>query len=953
METHTHKDWQSVAAGTELAAIVTGLQPASDYRFRVVAENELGSGEPGEAILVRTGQEPPAGHPQEVAVAAVASDELEVSWRPPPEHLWNGEILGYYIGHREHGLSLASGYNFTTSAAEMNCSCKAVLKRLKKYHEYGIVIQAFNAKGPGPLTKEIIAQTLEDVPSASPQDIKCFSKGPQILSLSWAPPPQIHQNGIIRGYKIFYENMEEWPSGHIEDGVKVSSDNSTDIHNLQKFSNYSIQILAYTKVGDGKKSNTIFCLTDEDVPDAPDRVKVVASSASSLVVSWTRPVRAHGTITSYTLYSRALQAGREHDSGKRRLPPLQPHYELHELRKGEAYEFWVTASTRVGEGQSTPVVYATISSRVPAAIISFGQVLRVRRRSSVQLPCLAVGIPFPKREWLDGDGKPITSEHFNLQPGGSLHVSEIQRKHQGNYTCSVTNSYGSDQITYSVHVIVVPAAPVLAVAAKSATWLELRWSAPEDGGSLVRGYLLNVKRRDGGEWEELGLPRNATRHRLERLECGTAYSVQMVALNLVGSGEPSAALVARTEGAPPPRPAQRDLLRVNSSSAALSLRAWAGGGCPITRFLVEYREDSQQEWFTSENGMGFKDTHTITGLWPETKYHIRVTAENKAGSTVAEYTIITLPVAGNGNIISGTFEPGVVLTSEREQSFYIDLRIFIPTVVCLTILTAVVTGLCICFNRRPAAEQESCAQSTSDTQSAMDSLASKQGLAHKEQYYASVQKVVGSQSVEHIPEFAEDISPYATFHIEGEETTSSPAHIQAFVYHDQRLAAMETMQLKSINPSIDLNKLRWDHKRKYIHSDSTDCSVSGDLLSESGNTSLSMSGLTRKERLSLQRMFYSSSSTVGQELETSPKVSPVTGRRKTPRKHRHNVRCDEGSKKYPTCLDPPEGFSDSHEFSEAECDMNETYNSSYRIKVKTKKFDEEILTAQQNFTIAV
>lgn len=99
------------------------------------------------------------------------------------------------------------------------------------------------------------------------------------------------------------------------------------------------------------------------VPEAPAGIKVMAASTSSLIVSWELPVRSNGKLLSYMLYSRVLEAGRERDSTKKKLPPTQNHFQTSELRKGEAYEFWVTAFTKVGEGQSTQVVYSTISSK--------------------------------------------------------------------------------------------------------------------------------------------------------------------------------------------------------------------------------------------------------------------------------------------------------------------------------------------------------------------------------------------------------------------------------------------------------------------------------------------------------------------------------------------------------------------------------------------------------------
>lgn len=55
-----------------------------------------------------------------------------------------------------------SGYNFTTVKAQPSGSGVAFLTDLKKYRKYGVVIQAFNEKGPGPMSSEIVTQTLED-----------------------------------------------------------------------------------------------------------------------------------------------------------------------------------------------------------------------------------------------------------------------------------------------------------------------------------------------------------------------------------------------------------------------------------------------------------------------------------------------------------------------------------------------------------------------------------------------------------------------------------------------------------------------------------------------------------------------------------------------------------------------------------------------------------------------
>ena len=55
-----------------------------------------------------------------------------------------------------------TGYNFTTVKAQASGSGAGFLTDLKKYRKYGVVIQAFNEKGPGPMSSEVVAKTLED-----------------------------------------------------------------------------------------------------------------------------------------------------------------------------------------------------------------------------------------------------------------------------------------------------------------------------------------------------------------------------------------------------------------------------------------------------------------------------------------------------------------------------------------------------------------------------------------------------------------------------------------------------------------------------------------------------------------------------------------------------------------------------------------------------------------------
>jgi len=53
-------------------------------------------------------------------------------------------------------------YNFTTVSWPGNGKAELKIDNLKKFTKYCIVAQAFNMKGAGPISAEVIAQTLED-----------------------------------------------------------------------------------------------------------------------------------------------------------------------------------------------------------------------------------------------------------------------------------------------------------------------------------------------------------------------------------------------------------------------------------------------------------------------------------------------------------------------------------------------------------------------------------------------------------------------------------------------------------------------------------------------------------------------------------------------------------------------------------------------------------------------
>ena len=81
------------------------------------------------------------------------------------------------------------------------------------------------------------------------------------LLVSWKPVPSGHENGVITGYKVLYVDINQsQPKMSINVSSAVLSVNLT---NLMVYINYCVQVLAFTREGEGLLSNCVVASTDE------------------------------------------------------------------------------------------------------------------------------------------------------------------------------------------------------------------------------------------------------------------------------------------------------------------------------------------------------------------------------------------------------------------------------------------------------------------------------------------------------------------------------------------------------------------------------------------------------------------------------------------------------------------------------------------------------------------
>ncbi|KAL9905343.1 Down syndrome cell adhesion molecule 2 isoform 4-T7 [Glossina fuscipes fuscipes] len=802
---HFIEQWQHVDIKDPPSynALIENLKPATRYAFRVIAEGTAGRSAPSQELILRTEPQRPAGSPLNLSVRPLSSTELLVSWIAPLAELRHGDIQGYNVGYKLSS-SGNTAYNFTSVSGDGDGGTgELLLTGLQKFARYNVVVQAFNQVGPGPLSEAASAQTMEDVPSRPPEDIRCAALTSQSLQVSWQPPPIHHTNGLLQGYKLIYEPiLDDYSPSKDEVESRKTTALTTVLTGLRKYTNYSIQVLAHTRMGDGSLSNPLYCHTEEDVPEAPADIKVVVSSPQSLYVSWLLPTEPNGVITKYNLYTRVVNGHEELNNEKRSLPSQQAYYEAKNLHPHIEYQFWVTASTRVGEGKSSRVASQITTNRVPARIVSFGGPIVRPWRSTVTLPCTAVGKP--KREWFKTD-MPLRQgglHNSQLLDSGDLIISNLQISDSGNYSCQVDNGIGTDRLTHTLLVQVPPSAPVLYVTSATSSSILMHWKCGFTGNAPITGYTLYY-RRASGNMEEMQLSRHASSHELKGLVCGSTYQIHLTAQNKVGISPASITLHVRTQGQSPGTPSTTTLIAPNSTSVLIRLHTWPDNGCPMLYFVLQYRpvtDAVERDWILVSNALKPQRRFTISGLQSSTLYQLRMEAHNVAGVSEAEFSFVTLTKEGDPP------PPEIVQRGQRGSNvFYGNVNLLIPSIATLSGMICTLALVFMCYRHKQAGRIQK------------ESLENRQNseAAQRERYYATIHKV-SMQNNDKIPETSEDISPYATFQLSESGNMSQPHHagpantlLHSFMYHERALT-----EGCSSPPPAASSKNRRRHSRK-------------------------------------------------------------------------------------------------------------------------------------------
>jgi Fibronectin type III domain len=202
---------------------------------------------------------------------------------------------------------------------------------------------------------------------------------------------------------------------------------------------------------------------------------------------------------------------------------------------------------------------------------------------------------------------------------------------------------------------VAPGAPTLGTVTAGNGEVDVTWTAPaSDGGSPVSGYVVTVY--DGtGSTMVTTVPTKDTSAAITGLVNGTGYTVEVAAVNAVGTGSASARSTVVT---PSTVPAKVSGVTVKRGAASLAVRwtAPADGGSAITGYVVTaYVGKGSKAAATATVAAAVLST-TVKGLKNGTGYTVDVRAVNAtgAGASSARSAVVTPATTPGRPTVTGT-----------------------------------------------------------------------------------------------------------------------------------------------------------------------------------------------------------------------------------------------------------------------------------------------------------
>jgi len=306
-----------------------------------------------------------------------------------------------------------------------------------------------------------------------------------------------------------------------------------------------------------------------------------------------------------------------------------------------AYSYRVVAYNAAGDSFSEPVLSAVVTApTVPdAPVIGTATAGNASATVTWTAPTNDGGSPitgYAVQVVNAGTGTPIGGLHPAAAGATSLTVTGLVNGTAVALQVQAINAIGSGPFSALSNVVTpatVPDAPVIGTATAGNGWATVDWTAPNDGGSPITGYVAQVV--NAGTGNPIGglhpAGAGATTIMVTGLANGTPVALRVQAVNAVGSGPFSALSNVVTPVTVPAAPVI-GTASAGEGSATVTWTAPNDGGSPITGYSVQVVNAGTGTPIGALHPAAAGATSlTVTGLVNGTAVALQVQAVNAVG----------------------------------------------------------------------------------------------------------------------------------------------------------------------------------------------------------------------------------------------------------------------------------------------------------------------------------
>ncbi|XP_041852368.1 contactin-1a [Melanotaenia boesemani] len=326
--------------GNAETATVVNLFPWTEYEFRVIATNTLGTGDPSKpSPKERTLESVPVVAPSDVGGGGGASRELTITWTPVHPQYHFGPLFGYIVAFKPRGENEWKRVEIPDALARRYVHKDSNIPPLT---EFEVKVKAFNNQGEGPYSLTAIIHSAQDAPSEAPVILEGRALSATMATVSWNSLSQKN----IDGYQVKYWRNHEDGEGRARRVAVSSRENHTKLDGLEPFSNYLIEIRGCNSAGCGPPSKHFKIQTKKPPPDRPPKIIRTKLRGQFVNIAWehVKPLVNESSINGYrVLYKRkGNSTGTLYTTDKQQI-------ELPRQSNGE-YVVEVRAHTEGGDG---------------------------------------------------------------------------------------------------------------------------------------------------------------------------------------------------------------------------------------------------------------------------------------------------------------------------------------------------------------------------------------------------------------------------------------------------------------------------------------------------------------------------------------------------------------------------------------------------------------------------